>query len=51
MDLNFTKEELAFRDEVRTFFKENGNVISTRLSSRNSQRSSMVARPRAVIVQ
>jgi pimeloyl-CoA dehydrogenase large subunit len=23
MDLNFTKEELAFRDEVRTFFKEN----------------------------
>jgi len=23
MDLSFTKEELAFRDEVRTFFKEN----------------------------
>jgi pimeloyl-CoA dehydrogenase large subunit len=23
MDLNFTKEEIAFRDEVRTFFKEN----------------------------
>ncbi len=23
MDLNFSKEELAFRDEVRTFFKEN----------------------------
>src|ERR1700754_594880 len=23
MDLNFTKEELAFRDEVRDFFKKN----------------------------
>ncbi len=23
MDLSFSKEELAFRDEVRTFFKEN----------------------------
>ena len=23
MDLNFSKEELAFRDEVRQFFKDN----------------------------
>ena len=23
MDLNFTKEELSFRDEVRDFFKKN----------------------------
>jgi len=45
MDLNFTKEEIAFRDEVRTFFRENlpADIRQKLVEGRHTSKEDMVA--------
>ncbi len=44
MDLSFSKEELAFRDEVRTFFKENvpADIRQKLIEGRHSSKEDLV---------
>jgi len=44
MDLNFTKEEIAFRDEVRTFFRENlpADIRQKLVEGRHTSKEDMV---------